>query len=83
MLTLANFYSEQEEQNLRGICLPLAYLIEEINTALDAQIEQAEPTGQITFSQIGQIRPLPYRLVVMLNPTVARFQVAASGYLLT
>ncbi|MFX3620616.1 MAG: exodeoxyribonuclease V subunit gamma [Acinetobacter radioresistens] len=67
MLTLANFYSEQEEQNLRGICLPLAYLIEEINTALDAQIEQAEPTGQITFSQIGQIRPLPYRLVVMLN----------------
>ena len=73
MLTLANFYSEQEEQNLRGICLPLAYLIEEINTALDAQIEQAEPTGQITFSQIGQIRPLPYRLVVMLNPDSGTF----------
>lgn len=67
MLTLASFYTGQESQSLRQISLPLTYLIDEINTALDAQIEQAEPTGQITFSQIGQIRPLPYRLIVMLN----------------
>ena len=73
MLTLANFYDEDNHHALGELSLPLPYLIEEINHLIDAQLEQAEPTGQITFSQIGQIRPLPYKLIVMLNLDGGKF----------
>ncbi|MCP5774272.1 exodeoxyribonuclease V subunit gamma, partial [Klebsiella pneumoniae] len=48
-------------------------VLEEIQNTLEMQLDQAEPTGQITFSQIGQIRPLPYKLVVMLNLDSGKF----------
>ncbi|RKG32374.1 exonuclease V subunit gamma [Acinetobacter guerrae] len=73
MVTLASFYGEAETQHLRQISLPLPYLLEEIQRTLENQTAQAEPTGQITFSQIGQIRPLPYRLVVLLNLDQGQF----------
>ncbi|OTG85686.1 exonuclease V subunit gamma [Acinetobacter sp. ANC 4558] len=73
MLTLANFYDEDNLHALEKLDLPLPYLMDEINQLIDAQLEQAEPTGQITFSQIGQIRPLPYKLVVMLNLDSGKF----------
>ncbi|ALH95064.1 exodeoxyribonuclease V subunit gamma [Acinetobacter equi] len=73
MLTLANFYDEDNHHALGELSLPLPYLIEEINHLIDAQLEQAEPTGQITFSQIGQIRPLPYKLIVVLNLDGGKF----------
>ncbi|MFO1366058.1 MAG: hypothetical protein U1F01_00230 [Acinetobacter sp.] len=40
---------------------------------LESQSAQVEPTGQITFSQIGQIRPIPYRLIVLLNLDTGKF----------
>ncbi|MFI8025852.1 exonuclease V subunit gamma, partial [Acinetobacter baumannii] len=46
---------------------------DEIQRTLENQTAQAEPTGQITFAQIGQIRPLPYRLIVMLNLDAGQF----------
>ena len=58
---------------MRQIALPLPYLLEEIQRTLENQSAQAEPTGQITLSQIGQIRPLPYRLVVLLNLDQGQF----------
>ncbi|MBE2171144.1 exodeoxyribonuclease V subunit gamma [Acinetobacter oleivorans] len=67
MLTLASYYAETETGTLRKITLPLPYIIEEIQRTLESQSTQAEPTGQITFAQIGHIRPLPYRLMVILN----------------
>src|SRR5699024_5138540 len=67
MLTLASFYDEHDHHALRSLSLPLPYLLAEINNTLESQLEQAEPTGQITFSQIGQIRPVPYKLIVMLG----------------
>ncbi|MBK0062801.1 MULTISPECIES: exodeoxyribonuclease V subunit gamma [unclassified Acinetobacter] len=73
MVTLASFYGEAETQHLRQIALPLPYLIEEIQLTLENQTAQAEPTGQITFSQIGQIRPLPYRLIVLMNLDQGQF----------
>lgn len=73
MLTLASYYAETETGTLRKITLPLPYIIEEIQRTLENQSAQAEPTGQITFAQIGQIRPLPYRLMVMLNLDVGQF----------
>jgi len=72
MLTLASYYDDAENQ-LRQISLPLPYIIEEIQRSLESQSAQVEPTGQITFSQIGQIRPIPYRLIVLLNLDTGKF----------
>ncbi|MFW1860170.1 hypothetical protein, partial [Acinetobacter defluvii] len=52
---------------------PLPYVLAEIQTALSTQLAQTLPTGDIKFSQIGQIRPLPYKLVVMLNLDSGKF----------
>lgn len=73
MLTLANFYDEQDQHALQGLSLPLPYVLAEIQTILETQLEHAEPTGQITFSQIGQIRPVPYKLIVMLGLDNGKF----------
>ncbi|WP_130803607.1 exodeoxyribonuclease V subunit gamma [Acinetobacter ihumii] len=73
MVTLASYYGEAETQHLRQITLPLPYIIDEIQRTLENQVAQAEPTGQITFSQIGQIRPIPYRLVVLLHLDQGKF----------
>lgn len=73
MLTLASFYDQDQSWILRKINLPLHYLLNEIEQALDSQMDQAQPTGYITFSQLGQIRPLPYALVVMLNLDGGKF----------
>lgn len=73
MLTLASFYDEQENSILKNIHLPLPYLLTEIQNILEGQIDQALPTGQITFSQIGLIRPLPYKLIVMMNLDGGKF----------
>lgn len=69
MLTLSGFYAadEQEQGKLKDFELPLPYILDEIQSTLDMQIDQAQPTGQVTFCQLGQIRPLPYKLIVMLN----------------
>lgn len=72
MLTLASYYDDAETQ-LRQISLPLPYILEEIQRTLESQSAQVEPTGQITFSQIGQIRPIPYRLIVLLNLDTGKF----------
>ena len=73
MLTLASFYDEHENPILKNIHLPLPYLLAEIQNILEGQIDQALPTGQITFSQIGLIRPLPYQLIVMMNLDSGKF----------
>ncbi|MEI2557482.1 exodeoxyribonuclease V subunit gamma [Acinetobacter pittii] len=73
MLTLASYYAETDTGTLRKITLPLPYIIEEIQRTLESQSAQAEPTGQITFAQIGHIRPLPYRLMVLLNLDAGQF----------
>ncbi len=73
MLTLTSFYDDDEQDALRSLTLPLPYILAEVEKSLTTQLEQAEPTGQITFSQMGQIRPVPYKLVVMLNLDSGKF----------
>ena len=78
MLTLSYNYEMKEKGNatqheLYDIQLPLPYLLQEIQSSLESQLEQALPTGQITFSQIGHIRPVPYKLIVMLNLDSGKF----------
>lgn len=62
-----DFSSKRSTASLVGFSLPLKYILDEIQHGLDSQLESAEPSGHITFCQIGYIRPLPYKLVVALN----------------
>ena len=84
--TYADFgksYYDDAETHLRQITLPLPYIIEEIQRTLESQSAQVEPTGQITFSQIGQIRPIPYRLIVLLIWIQVNFQIGMPIFPLT
>lgn len=72
MLTLSVTYEKKNQRtnnigHLDQLSLPLADVIAEIEKTIESQLENAIPSGQITISEIGQIRPLPYRLVVVLN----------------
>ena len=78
MLTLSYYNDEGESQDerahlLKDMQLPLPYVLQEIQNIMDSQLDQAVPSGQITFSQIGQIRPVPYKLIVMLNLDSGKF----------
>ncbi|MBU3847185.1 MAG: exodeoxyribonuclease V subunit gamma [Candidatus Acinetobacter avistercoris] len=75
MLTLSYNYDKEnpEQSELYNIQLPLPYILEEIQSTLDSQLEQALPTGLITFSQMGHIRPVPYKLMIMLNLDSGKF----------
>ena len=73
MLTLARFYEHDQAQVFNSMSLALPYVLAEIESSLSSQMDQALPTGQITVSQIGQLRPLPYQLVVMLNLDGGKF----------
>lgn len=73
MLTLARFYEHDQAHVFSSMSLALPYVLAEIESNLSSQIDQALPTGQITFSQIGQLRPLPYQLIVMLNLDGGKF----------
>ncbi len=53
--------------------LPLALLLKEIQQGLDSAADQAEPTGYVTFADIGKIRQVPYALVVLLNMDSGKF----------
>ncbi|XID74568.1 exodeoxyribonuclease V subunit gamma [Alkanindiges sp. WGS2144] len=47
--------------------LPLRFVLDEVGQILEQAPPGSIPTGKITFSRLGTLRPLPYRLVVMLN----------------
>ncbi len=56
-----------EVTDSQAVRLPLPFVLDEIESTLSHKVSQTEPTGHITFAQIGQLRPLPYQLVVCLN----------------
>lgn len=59
----ANLDATQSSQ----LQLPFRFVLDEIVGILDEAPPGSIPTGKITFSRLGTLRPLPYRLVVMLN----------------
>lgn len=67
--------TEQQKRDgtLSALQLPLQYVLDEIANSIEHQIGQTEPTGHITFAQIGQLRPLPYKLMVCLNLDMGTF----------
>lgn len=75
-------HTHQQSSSLKQLYLPLSAILQEIQQQLDHQMEKAEPSGAITFSQIGHIRPLPYKLIVLLNMDTGVFpsQERPSGF---
>lgn len=47
--------------------LPLRFVLDEVAQLIAQAPPGSLPTGRITFSRLGTLRPLPYSLVVMLN----------------
>lgn len=68
-VTLAAYedINKQKIGSLVETKMPMSFVLREIQSEIDVQLDNTEPTGQITFSQIGYIRPLPFKLVAVLN----------------
>lgn len=64
-----NIYQQEKEPlyNLKYLNIPLGELLDEIEQQLQQHITYHESTGTMTFSQIGQMRPLAYPLIILLN----------------
>lgn len=52
---------------LKQLKLPLWDILQEIQSQLESLQDDMSFTGRINFSQIGKIRPLPYKLIILLN----------------
>ncbi len=65
--------SLKQHGEVEQLRLPLQYILDEIESTIMHQVGQTEPTGYITFAQMGQLRPLPYRLIVCLNLDMGTF----------
>ncbi len=47
--------------------LPLRFVLDEVKQLIAQAPPGSVPSGKVTFTRLGTLRPLPYRLVVMLN----------------
>lgn len=69
---------DEMQQNLMAsdrpnVPLPLRFVLDEIQSALETAPPGSVPSGRITFARLGTLRPLPYRLVVMLGLEAGQF----------
>jgi exodeoxyribonuclease V gamma subunit len=55
------------------IKLPLRFVLEELQTTLTQAMQSSIPTGSVTFARLGTMRPLPYRLIAVLNLDTGKF----------
>lgn len=53
--------------------LPLRFVLEELQTTLTQAMQSSIPTGSVTFARLGTMRPLPYRLIAVLNLDTGKF----------
>lgn len=73
MLSLSYHTQHRQQQgdeslyNLKYLNIPLAELLDEIEQQLQQHVSHHDSTGTMTFSQIGQMRPLAYPLIILLN----------------
>lgn len=61
------------EDNRIEVRLPLPLLLDEISDRLQHQPPGSVPGGRVSFARLGTLRPLPYRLVVVLDLGVGHF----------
>jgi exodeoxyribonuclease V gamma subunit len=55
------------------IQLPLRFVLEELQTTSTQAMQSSIPTGSVTFARLGTMRPLPYRLIAVLNLDTGKF----------
>ncbi len=53
--------------SLNSGSLPLPLILEEIHRTLLQNAQSPVPTGRVTFAKLGALRPLPYRVIALLN----------------
>ncbi len=61
------------ETEVVEIQLPLRFVLEELQTTLTQAMQSSIPTGSVTFARLGTMRPLPYRLIAVLNLDTGKF----------
>ena len=66
-VAFSEFQRSMETAESAALHLPLQFILDEIGSILQEAPPGSIPTGKITFSRMGTLRPLPYKLVVMLN----------------
>lgn len=71
LVAQANFAENEMIQN--EIQLPLRFVLEELQTTLMQAMQSSIPTGSVTFARLGTMRPLPYRLIAVLNLDTGKF----------
>jgi exodeoxyribonuclease V gamma subunit len=70
---LAKENSTENDTAQHEIQLPLRFVLEELQTTLTQAMQSSIPTGSVTFARLGTMRPLPYRLIAVLNLDTGKF----------
>jgi exodeoxyribonuclease V gamma subunit len=70
---LAKEKSTENDSAQHEIQLPLRFVLEELQTTLTQAMQSSIPTGSVTFARLGTMRPLPYRLIAVLNLDTGKF----------
>jgi len=70
---LAKETSAEKDATQHEIQLPLRFVLEELQTTLTQAMQSSIPTGSVTFARLGTMRPLPYRLIAVLNLDTGKF----------
>ncbi len=71
LVAKANLIENEVAQT--DIQLPLRFVLEELQTTLTQAMQSSIPTGSVTFTRLGTMRPLPYRLIAVLNLDTGKF----------
>lgn len=60
-------------KNVNTTAMPLKFVLDTIQQAVDNQQISAEPSGVITFGRFGSLRSIPFSLIVMLDMNLSAF----------
>lgn len=62
-----------EPKGANTVAMPLKFVLDTIQQAVDNQQISAEPSGVITFGRFGSLRSIPFSLVIMLDMNLSAF----------
>lgn len=68
-----SFASASESQNEKDTRCSLEFVLDALGELLASDMRGSEPTGAITFCRMGTIRPVPYKLVAVLNMNIGDY----------
>lgn len=70
---VAKAHLDEKEITKNNLQLPLRFVLEELQSTLTQAMQSSIPTGSVTFARLGTMRPLPYRLIAVLNLDTGKF----------